>query len=263
MGVEILGYKLIDDDGVFSCKLVREVLAELIGTFYLIILGTGGVLASVKGWDKEGELESMRVLQIAFSFGLGIGGAVHIFSDISGGQYNPAVSFGLFFARKLSLYRAVVLSVVQILAAILGAAIMKAIFGEVPGVVEIAEGTSSFAGLILEILGTLFLVLTVLSTTNSARGHSAGYLQPLSIGIAIFVAHLFLVPYTGCGINPARALGTNIVAGKVKGEIYAYILGPLIAALGGGVIYEFLFNPHYSNKYQSVENGNEMKEGSA
>ena len=42
MGVEILGYKLIDDDGLFSFKLVREVLAELIGTFYLIILGTGG-----------------------------------------------------------------------------------------------------------------------------------------------------------------------------------------------------------------------------
>ena len=75
-------------------------------------------------------------------------------------------------------------------------AIMKAIFGEVPGVVSISDGYSSFAGLILEILGTLFLVLTVLSTTNSSRGHPAGYLQPLSIGIAIFVAHLFLVSST-------------------------------------------------------------------
>jgi glycerol uptake facilitator-like aquaporin len=48
-------------------------------------------------------------------------------------------------------------------------------------------------GLFLEFLGTLFLVLTVLATINDKRGHAAGYLQPLSIGIAILVAHMFLV----------------------------------------------------------------------
>ena len=51
----------------------------------------------------------------------GIGGVVHLFSDISGGQLNPAVSFGLFFSRQLSLYRAAVLSVAQIIGGVIGA----------------------------------------------------------------------------------------------------------------------------------------------
>ena len=54
-------------------------------------------------------------------------------------------------------------------------------------------GISGGTGLILEFLGTFFLVMTVLATINSKRGHAAGYLQPLSIGIAILVAHMFLV----------------------------------------------------------------------
>ena len=58
---------------------------------------------------------------ITFHTPEGIGGIVHLFSDISGGQLNPAVSFGLFFARKLSLYRAAILSVAQIIGGLIGA----------------------------------------------------------------------------------------------------------------------------------------------
>ena len=70
---------------------------------------------------------------------------------------------------------------------------MKAIFTSAPGAVSMGEGISGGKGLILEFLGTFFLVMTVLATINGKRGHAAGYLQPLSIGIAILVAHMFLV----------------------------------------------------------------------
>lgn len=73
---------------------------------------------------------------------------------------------------------------------------MKAIFGNAPGAVSMGTGISGGTGLILEFLGTFFLVMTVLATINSKRGHAAGYLQPLSIGIAILVAHMFLVSYS-------------------------------------------------------------------
>ncbi|XP_063693323.1 aquaporin-1-like [Bolinopsis microptera] len=259
MGVAIFGFKIIDDDGCISMKLVREIIAEMLGTFFLIILGCGGVQGAITDKPADEILGSARILQIGFAFGLGIGGIVHLFSDISGGQLNPAVSFGLFFARKLSLYRAAILSVAQIIGGIIGAVVLKIVFGSTPGVV--AMSVSGFKGLILEFLGALFLVLTVLATINDKRGHAAGYLQPLSIGIAIFVAHMFLIPLTGCGINPARALATNIVAGEIKGDFYAYILGPILASAIGGLVYEFVFNPHYASAYEGIENGEgeEMK----
>lgn len=191
---------------------------------------------------------------------------------------NPAVSFALFFSRNLSLFRAVVLSIAQIIGGLIGAGkkfckhklannfvsfarikrvdeienfskfeskevfsrirlsevtdeplmraqslfhyfevdcryhltdqsfcqnphifilftgILKGIFGTCPGAVGLT-GVSGVQGLFLEFLGTLFLVLTVLATINGKRGHAAGYLQPLSIGVAILVAHMFLVSY--------------------------------------------------------------------
>lgn len=251
MGVEILGFKILDDDGCFGMGLLREILAEILGTFFLIVLGCGGVQGVVA---LDGAFGSAQVLQIGLAFGLGIGGTVHLFSDISGGQLNPAVSFGLFFARKLSLYRAAILTIAQIIGGLIAAAILKALFSKTgcPGVVEMT--VSSGVGLVLEFLGTLFLVLTVLATINDKRGHAPGYLQPLSIGIAILVAHMFLVPLTGCGINPARSLATNIVEGKIKSDFYGYILGPLLASLVGGLLYEFLFSPHYVKTAASYDN---------
>lgn len=259
MGVAIFGFKITDDDGCISMKLVREIVAEIMGTFLLIILGCGGVQGAITDKPEDEILGSARIIQIGFAFGLGIGGVVHLFSDISGGQLNPAVSFGLFFSRQLSLYRAAVLSVAQIIGGVIGAVVMKLVFSKTPGVVSMS--VSGGRGLILEFLGALFLVLTVLATINKNRNHAPGYLQPLSIGIAIFVAHMFLVPLTGCGINPARALATNIVAGEIKGDFYAYILGPILASAVGGLVYEFIFNPHYESAYAGIENGEgeEMK----
>lgn len=271
MAKKILGFILCDDDFV-SMGLLREILAELLGTFFLVWLGCGGVQGTLEiqkdpaAPEADVDVGAAGVIQIAIAFSLGIAGTVHLFSDISGGQLNPAVSLGLFFARKLSLYRTIILSVAQIIGGCIAAGILKAMFKDCPGVVKLNAVTSG-QGLILELVGTLFLVLTVLATINSKRGHSAGYLQPLSIGIAILVDHMFLVPLTGCGVNPARSLATNLIDGHVKSDFWVYIVGPLLASVIGGLIYEFLFDPHYSPPSSSTHeplNGEaEMKEDEA
>lgn len=263
MGLSVLGFKICDDDFI-SMALLREILAELLGTFFLVWLGCGGVQGATAVTPVGSSVDAAGVIQIAIAFSLGIAGVVHLFSDISGGQLNPAVSLGLFFARKLSLYRTVLLSVAQIIGGLVAAALLKAMFKKCPGVVAIT-GITTGQGLILEFVGTLFLVLTVLATINPKRGHSAGYLQPLSIGIAILVDHMFLVPLTGCGVNPARSLATNLIDGKVKSDFYVYIIGPLLASVVGGLVYEFLFDPHYtpSATHEPLNGDAEMKEEEA
>lgn len=240
MGVSVGGFIITDDD-LCGVGLIREMLAELIGTFYLLFIGCGGVKGAL-GNDET----NPSVLHIALAFGIGVAGAVHLFSDISGAHLNPAVSFGLFFARKCSIVKACLFSVAQIIGGLIATGILKGLFGSCPGVVAVdKEVVPVWGGLVLEFFGALFLVLTVLATTNAARGHSPGFLQPLSIGFAVFCSVSFMAPLTGCGINPARALATNIVENQLDGSFYIYIVGPLLASLVGGVLYEFFLSLHY------------------
>lgn len=241
MKVTVFGFKILDDD-LCSMGMVREIVAEIVGTFFLIFIGAGAVSQATGGG---------KFLQIGLAFGLGIGAAVHLFSDISGGQLNPAVSFGLFFARKLSLVRALVLTVAQVIGGLVGAGILKGILGKCPGSVALNTNLSPIKGFALEFFGTLFLVMTVLASINEKRGHAPGYLQPYAIGVSIFVMHMFLIPLTGCGINPARSLATNLVAGTIESNFWIYVLGPITASVVGGVLYEFFFNYHYDKDVSS------------
>jgi len=236
------GFVLAEMD-LKSMNCAREALAEFVGSFFLIIIGVGAIHGAT---FNAAPLGSAEILQIGLGFGLGIGCCVHLFSDISGGQYNPAVSFALFFAKKISLARAAIFTLAQILGGLLGCGVMWAILDKCPGAVGLGSGVSGASGLFIEFFGTLFLVLTVLANVNELRGHANGFQQPLSIGITIFVIHMFLVPTTGCGINPARSLVTNLVNWEFPSTFYIYIIGPMMAAVVGGLGYTYVFEPHYS-----------------
>jgi len=236
----------IMEDGLTSMDFLRAVLGEIIGTFFLIFLGCGGANGMATG----------DLLHVAFAFGIGIGGAVHLFSDISGGHLNPAVSLGLFVARKCSLVRAVIYIIAQFVGGFLGALVLWLLCENTPGATSLATDVSTAQGFFFEFIGTLFLVLTVLATTNSKRGFAGSYLQPLSIGLAIFVAHLVLIKPTQCGINPVRGIVMNIVTSTVKGYHWIYIVAPLLASVIGGGVYEFLFDPHYKPADYKKENKN-------
>jgi len=263
MGVSVIGFKITDGDFKIF-EISRELLAEFLGTFYLIFIGCGGVggaqlLAGVTSPKLVDSFKpnSAAVLQIAFAFGLGIGAAVHLFSDISGGQFNPAVSFGLFFAKKMSLLKALLYTVIQLCGGLVAGGILRGMLGWCPGSVAVNSnqtlGLTTGSAFFIEFFGTLFLLLTIFSTTNSDRKQAPSYLQPFSIGVAIFVLHMFLVPTTGCGLNPTRCLVTNILENNLNAQFLVYIFGPLLASVIGGLLYEFIFSPHYRPKETKSE----------
>ncbi|RWW00358.1 hypothetical protein GW17_00036690 [Ensete ventricosum] len=157
-----------------------------------------------------------------------------------GGHINPAVTFGLFLARKLSLTRALFYMVMQCLGAICGAGVVK---GFQKGVYEnnggganvVAAGYSKGDGLGAEIVGTFILVYTVLSATDAkrnARDSHVPILAPLPIGFAVFLVHLATIPITGTGINPARSLGAAIIYNKDHAwdDHWIFWVGPFIGA---------------------------------
>lgn len=143
---------------------------------------------------------------------------------VAGGHINPAVTFGLFVGRKLSLVRAVLYIVAQCAGAICGTGLAKAFqksfydrYGG--GANFVQSGYSNGTALGAEIIGTFVLVYTVFSATDpkrSARDSHVPVLAPLPIGFAVFMVHLATIPVTGTGINPARSFGAAVIYNKDK-----------------------------------------------
>ena len=165
-----------------------------------------------------------------------------------GGHINPAVTFGLFVGRKLSLVRTLLYIVAQCLGAICGVGIVKGImkhpYNSLGGGANVVSTGYTIGGaLAAEIVGTFILVYTVFSATDPKhtacdcpfvpvraprlldfhacscykcnvliRGRACvQVLLPLPIGFAVFVVHLATIPITGTGINPARSLGAAVL----------------------------------------------------
>ncbi|CAM0943260.1 hypothetical protein QYE76_057180 [Lolium multiflorum] len=230
---------LFEASELTSWSFYRAGIAEFLATFlflYISVLTVMGVVGNPSG-SKCG---TVGIQGIAWSFGGMIFVLVYCTAGISGGHINPAVTFGLFLARKLSLTRAVFYMVMQCLGAICGAGVVKGFqttlyMGNGGGANSVAPGYTKGDGLGAEIVGTFVLVYTVFSATDakrSARDSHVPILAPLPIGFAVFLVHLATIPITGTGINPARSLGAAIIYNKKQSwdDHWIFWVGPFIGA---------------------------------
>ncbi|KAI5584516.1 hypothetical protein POPTR_006G098100v4 [Populus trichocarpa] len=220
-----------------SWSFYRAGIAEFVATFlflYITVLTVMGVARS------STKCSTVGIQGIAWAFGGMIFVLVYCTAGISGGHINPAVTFGLLLARKLTLTRAVFYMIMQCLGAICGAGVVKG-FQKSPyeilggGANTVSTGYSKGSGLGVEILGTFVLVYTVFSATDakrSARDSHVPVLAPLPIGFAVFLVHLATIPITGTGINPARSLGAALIYNKDKAwdDHWIFWVGPFIGA---------------------------------
>lgn len=222
-----------------SGRFLRSCLAELFATFSVVFWGCGA--ASENG---------MVPLTLAFSFGTAIALTAYLFHEMSGCHVNPAVSLALFFAQKISLVRCFVYWIMQFLGALLAAAILRLLNGEVVGTVKLAQEhgpnklpLEEWQGFLLEFLGTLALVYTYLAAGNPYRHTpAASYDLPLALGATYFLTNLVMVSLTGCSLNPARMLMINGYSGQVLDNCWVYIVGPAAASLIGAFSYEMIFS---------------------
>ncbi|KAK4786555.1 hypothetical protein SAY86_010388 [Trapa natans] len=231
-----------------SWSFYRAGIAEFVATFlflYITVLTVMGVSSS------KSKCTTVGVQGIAWAFGGMIFALVYCTAGISGGHINPAVTFGLFLARKLSLTRAIFYMVMQCLGAICGAGVVKGFEGHAKyellggGANSVNLGYTKRAGLGAEIVGTFVLVYTVFSTTDAkrnARDSHVPILAPLPIGFAVFLVHLATIPITGTGINPARSLGAAIIFNKDKAwdDMWIFWVGPFIGATLAAIYHQIV-----------------------
>ncbi|GAA5930292.1 uncharacterized protein JCM15063_004766 [Sporobolomyces koalae] len=229
-------------------------LGEFVGTtLFCFFAFAGTTVASLPATSvtdsgataSEGAVQpspnTSSLLYVALSFGFSLSVNIQIFAGVSGGVFNPAISLGLALIGAHTPVRAILLTISQILGSIAGAAICS---GLLPGPLNVrttlVAGTSVVRGLFIEMFLTMILMLTVLVLTveKSAIGaKSAGAsAAPISIGLALFLAELVGVFYTGGSLNPARSIGPDVVIGQFDTYHWIYWLGP---ALGAGVAVAF------------------------
>lgn len=222
---------------------VRSYLAELVGTFTLVFVGT--MVATLQGFLTG--YGDTGWLGISFAFGITLMILVWTIGPISGCHINPAVTLAMYIAKKIALGKAAIYVIVQVIGAILASLLVLVIVGGIPGfefgITSIgANGNprniGTFPLILLEIVMTALFLLVILSATRDDKGPGiAGF----AIGGYLLAAHLLGAQLGDASLNPARSLGPAIVqGGQALSIVWIFIVGPIIGAIIGWIIYRVL-----------------------
>jgi aquaporin Z len=221
----------------------KKYLAELLGTFVLVFIGTGSAVVAGK---------EIGFLGIALAFGISVLVMVYAIGPISGCHMNPAITIAMLVNGKIGSKDAAVYIVVQCIGAIIASLILLAVMSGLPGYDLATNGLGQngygiaspggfplVSGFIAEIVLTFIFLMVVFGATSKKA--PAGF-SGIAIGLSLAMIHMVGIPITGTSVNPARSLGPALVAGGTAlAQLWAFILAPIIGALVAALVWKFLF----------------------
>jgi aquaporin Z len=205
--------------------VINKYLAEFLGTFILVLLGTMGILA-VGGAGGAAE-----IVAIAFAFGLALLAGIWAVGHVSGGHFNPAVTLAMVLDRRTTFGDAIGYWIGQFAGAGVASLVVMAASSrdDVGGTVTGYETLST--GIIAEIALTTIFVWVILSVTTRGANHA-----PAAIALTLVGVHLAGIPFSGSSVNPARSFGPAVVSGEVS-QLWVYIVFPLVGGIVAWALY--------------------------
>jgi aquaporin Z len=218
---------------------VRHFIAEFVGTFALVFVGGGAIMAAELTRNPAG------ITQVALAHGLILALMVTATMRISG-HLNPAVTIGFLAARRIEPMMAGVYIIAQLLAAVIAAYALKGLFPAAVtastrlGGQSISIDVSIVQAIVLEAIATFFLVFVIFGTAVDPRAPKVG---GFAIGLTIAADILAIGPLTGGSMNPARSFGPAVASGIFEGQAI-YWIGPIIGGLAAALLYQHLLIPH-------------------
>lgn len=222
-----------------GANMLAASVAETVGTFILIYGGTAVAVAALLARPVAGP--GYDSLATPLAFGLALLVVASAIGHVSGGHVNPAVTLGLAVTGRFPWRYVPAYLVAQVLGALLGALATWATFGA-PGRDDAnlaatvpAATVGSVQALVVEALVTFILVLVVVSVATDDRVPAG--LAPVAVGAALAIGVFIAGPVTGGAVNPVRALGPALVAGRFAG-LWIYLVGPLIGGIVAAVVYD-------------------------
>jgi aquaporin Z len=214
----------------------RHFVAEFVGTFALVFIGSGSIIA-VGAAQVQGGL-----IAVALAHGIILAVMVSAIMRVSG-HFNPAVTLGFLVTRRIEPIMAGVYIAAQIIGAILAAYTLKVLLPAAMteatrlGGQSIASEITATQAIGLEAIATFFLAFVIFGTAVDPKAPRIG---GLAIGLTIAADILAIGPFTGASMNPARSLGPAVASGIFEGQA-VYWIGPLIGAIAASLVYDTLF----------------------
>mmetsp|Transcript_2352 Transcript_2352/g.4091 ORF Transcript_2352/g.4091 Transcript_2352/m.4091 type:complete len:355 (-) Transcript_2352:95-1159(-) len=250
----------------------RAVAAEFFATTMFVWAGCG-VAVTCQQWGSDLTLSASELIAISLGFGLAISTLAYGIGHISGGHINPAVTFSFMWMNTMDRITCWFYILAQFVGAWFGALLLWGTTASLVfncndestsnvclasrqpdgsygppfglGANQVGADVTQWCAFIGEAIGTYVLVFTVLHSAVHTKS-TARNAAPIAIGWAVLLAHLVLVPLTGCGINPARTFGplvVNSMAGVNKWTRgwWVYYTAPFVGSWFATLTYQFIF----------------------
>lgn len=220
-------------------NLVRPLTAEFFGTFGLVFIGAGAVVTETASGGELG------LLGVAAAQAMVLSVMATALMPTSGAHFNPAVTFAVWLARKIDGRRAGLYVVVQLIAGVAAALLVKQLFpagaGQAAayGLPRVSSEIALAQGIVIEAILTVFLVSAVFGTAVSPEAPKVG---GFGIGLVLLFDILVGGPLTGAAMNPARAFGPAVAAVDWHGQI-VYWVGPALGAAVAALLWSKVLLP--------------------
>jgi len=225
--------------------LAQRAGAEFIGTFWLVLGGCGSAVLAA-AFPSLG----IGFVGVSLAFGLTVLTMAYTVGHISGGHFNPAVTLGLFAAKRIPASDIIPYIAAQLVGAVAGAGVLyviasgKAGFSTAGGFASngFAEhspgGYSLMACFVTEVVMTFIFLMIILGATS--RRAPAGF-APIAIGLGLTLIHLISIPVTNTSVNPARSTAPALFAGGwALSQLWVFWVAPIIGAVIAGIVHPML-----------------------
>ena len=225
--------------------MARRMIAEGIGTFWLVFGGCGAAVLAAAYPDL-----GIGFAGVALAFGLTVLTMAYAIGHVSGCHLNPAITVGLAVGQRFPWNRVVGYIVAQVVGAIVGAAMLYLIASGRPdfttaggfaanGYGEHSPGGYSLAACLLaEVVLTFTFVMIIMGATD---GRAPAGFAPIAIGLALTLIHLISIPVTNTSVNPARSTGPALFAPSwAMAQLWLFWIAPLVGGALGGLVYRYV-----------------------
>ena len=202
----------------------RRLFSELLGTFFLVLVGAGGAVVNAK---SHGAISRATAVTAP---GLMVMAIIMFMGAVSGAHLNPAVTLAFSLRRDFPWRRVPGYIIVQLIAATLACLFLWAVLGKLGmlGATEPGPGVSDWQAMLIELALTVGLVSTILGTAS--RAQNVGTLSAVAVGGYIILAGLWSSPISGASMNPARSFGPDLALADFS-HYWVYVVGPIAGGL--------------------------------
>ena len=223
--------------------LGKKLGAEFFGTFWLVLGGCGSAVLAA-GFPELG----IGFVGVSLAFGLTVLTMAFAVGHISGGHFNPAVSFGLWSAGKFETKELVPYIAAQVIGGTVGALVLYMIASGQAGFEaggfasngfgELSPGKYNLTSVVItEVVMTFMFLFIILGATDEKA--PAGF-APIAIGLGLTLIHLISIPVSNTSLNPARSTAAALFADTAAlGQLWVFWVAPIVGAILAGMVWKF------------------------